>query len=524
MFAKLLVLCGLAALTTVFVAVDELGFHGPPWFGWWDSNITITAPYTVTIRPRADGAAARGGLENGDRIDLRRQTLNARVAMLFQLMAERPTVLNVDRGRSTRTLTIFGSTVWNNATFWKLQPMISRSVANAWFTLCALAIVWCRWRLREARIIAVALICIVGKMLDPSFAVVPSGITALVLLLVSRGCGAAASILLVQLSAQSGAHPDWRRALERTAYAVISAGFLTDVAAAFGLLTTWIDPLPYILSLSPWRGYLDVICSLFVVLAAATAVKETPGERKPQTAYLLLPLPIGLLCSAALFAAPVFITSWFTNIAIIGIANAAIFLGVFIVTYALLKSRATLPALMCAVLLATLVPQGSSAQPAKTVDHQHDFDFEFGNWQADLKVLQHPFTGSHTYVDFRGTSVVKRIWNGRANYGELEVGNATTHIEGLTLRLYDPRVHEWHIYFSNSANGGLGLPPMVGHFTKGRGEFYDTETIDGKTTRVRFVFSDITRNTFHFEQSFSIDGGKTWERDWISTFTRSPSM
>ena len=36
---------------------------------------------------------------------------------------------------------------------------------------------------------------------------------------------------------------------------------------------------------------------------------------------------------------------------------------------------------------------------------------------------------------------------------------------------------------------------------------------------MRFVFSDITPESFKFEQAFSDDGGKTWEPNWIATFT-----
>jgi hypothetical protein len=173
---------------------------------------------------------------------------------------------------------------------------------------------------------------------------------------------------------------------------------------------------------------------------------------------------------------------------------------------------------MLRAAILALVFAGASAQ-ATPIDHQHDFDFEFGNWNADVKVLAHPFAGSHTYLDFRGTSDVHPIWSGRGNYGELEIGDAQRHIEGLTLRLYHPQTRNWYVYFSNSANGDLGVP-AIGRFENGRGVFEDTEPIGGRPTRVRFVFSDITPHSFHFIQSFSIDGGKTWEQEWISTFTR----
>lgn len=149
---------------------------------------------------------------------------------------------------------------------------------------------------------------------------------------------------------------------------------------------------------------------------------------------------------------------------------------------------------------------------------QHDFDFEIGNWSAHLKRLSHPLAGSDTWVDYNGTSVVNKLWNGRANYGLLEVGNGDAHIAGLTLRLFDPQSHQWRLYWGNSKDGILSVP-TIGQYTNGRGEFFDQEDFNRKSILVRFVFSDLTPQSFQTEQSFS-DFGKTWESNWQATFTR----
>ena len=153
-------------------------------------------------------------------------------------------------------------------------------------------------------------------------------------------------------------------------------------------------------------------------------------------------------------------------------------------------------------------------------DGQHDFDFEFGSWTAHIKRLVHPLTGSTTWVELDGTSVVRKIWGGRANLGELEVGNANMRIEGLSLRVYSPQTRQWSIYWANAADGTLGTA-MVGGFKNGRGEFYDQEPLNGRAIFVRFIFSDLTATAFKLEQAFSADGGKTWEANWIATFRRS---
>jgi len=151
----------------------------------------------------------------------------------------------------------------------------------------------------------------------------------------------------------------------------------------------------------------------------------------------------------------------------------------------------------------------------------HDFDFEIGNWKTHLSRLLHPLSGSSTWVNLEGTSIVREIWNGRANLVELEVDDpGGNHVEGLSLRLYDPRARQWSLNFANSGDGVLSVP-TIGEFRNGRGEFYDQESFKGRTILVRNVWSDITPNSCHFEQSFSEDGGKTWEVNWIAGDTRA---
>ena len=155
-------------------------------------------------------------------------------------------------------------------------------------------------------------------------------------------------------------------------------------------------------------------------------------------------------------------------------------------------------------------------------DGSRDFDWEIGTWKTHLKRLLHPLTGSTTWVEYEGTSVVRKVWNGRANLVELDVSGPAGRIEGLSLRLYNPESRQWSLNFSNPASGTL-FTPTFGEFKNGRGEFYDQETLNGRSIFVRFIISCSDRDTCHFEQSFSDDGGKTWEVNWIATDTRTKS-
>jgi hypothetical protein len=164
-------------------------------------------------------------------------------------------------------------------------------------------------------------------------------------------------------------------------------------------------------------------------------------------------------------------------------------------------------------------PATSTQQPAAARDPQHDFDFEIGKWKTHLRRLVHPLTGSTTWVEYEGTTVVGKVWNGRANLVELDVSGPAGHIEALSLRLYNPESRQWSLNFAN-IKGGTMSTPTIGEFKNGRGEFFDQETLNGRAILVRFVISDITANSCRFEQAFSDDGGKTWEVNWIATDTR----
>lgn len=150
---------------------------------------------------------------------------------------------------------------------------------------------------------------------------------------------------------------------------------------------------------------------------------------------------------------------------------------------------------------------------------QQDFDFEIGTWKTRLSRLAHPLTGSTTWVEYEGTTVVRKVWNGRANLVELVADGPSGHFEGLSLRLYNPQSRQWSLNFASIQSGALSQP-TIGGFKNGRGEFFNQETFNGRAIFVRFVISDITPNSCRFEQAFSDDGGKTWEVNWIATDTR----
>jgi hypothetical protein len=187
-----------------------------------------------------------------------------------------------------------------------------------------------------------------------------------------------------------------------------------------------------------------------------------------------------------------------------------------------MKKFKTLSAFLALAILSTISTKTTAQQiPAKQRDGSHDFDFHFGTWKTHVSRLLHPLTGSTTWVEYDGTSLVRKVWNGRASILELEAEGPAGHLEGVGVRLYNPGSHQWSLNWTNSSQAVMNQP-MMGEFKDGVGEFYDEENFNGRIIFARNGFSAITPTSARFEQAFSTDGGKTWETNWIMTFTRVP--
>jgi hypothetical protein len=117
----------------------------------------------------------------------------------------------------------------------------------------------------------------------------------------------------------------------------------------------------------------------------------------------------------------------------------------------LLLSATSIAALILAATLSLRDSDSVQASGAAIAhDGRRDFDFEIGNWKTHLRRLQHPLSGSSTWIEYNGTSAVRKVWGGKANLVELEVDGPAGHLEALSLRLYNPETHQWSLNSANS--------------------------------------------------------------------------
>ncbi|HEX4599584.1 MAG TPA: hypothetical protein VH278_17480 [Burkholderiaceae bacterium] len=175
-----------------------------------------------------------------------------------------------------------------------------------------------------------------------------------------------------------------------------------------------------------------------------------------------------------------------------------------------------------------LLAAGAAGEPRQGPDNarrdgRHDFDFNIGVWKTHITRLAHPLAGSTDSIEMNGTVTVRKIWDGQAQLEEIEADGPKGHWEALTLFLYNPVSHQWSQTFVNSAIGTLSSA-LVGEFKDGRGELYSGDTLDGRAILVRGVWSNITPDSHRYVESYSDDGGKTWEAVLEGNLTREQPL
>jgi hypothetical protein len=152
-------------------------------------------------------------------------------------------------------------------------------------------------------------------------------------------------------------------------------------------------------------------------------------------------------------------------------------------------------------------------------DGRGDFDFEFGTWRTHYRILRERLAGSHDWYDCYGTSIVIPFWGGGGNLEDGDLQCPKRYIGGLTLRTYDPQTRQWTLWWG-TRKLGVAPPQQLGHFDAfGVGRFYAYDSWRGTPVICRFQWTRVDGNP-HFEQAYSVDGGRSWETNWTTDYAR----
>jgi hypothetical protein len=153
----------------------------------------------------------------------------------------------------------------------------------------------------------------------------------------------------------------------------------------------------------------------------------------------------------------------------------------------------------------------------------HDFDFLVGHWRVHHRKLKARLANNHEWIEFEGTLSSEPLMAGYSNVDDTVLNVPGSPYRGVALRSFDSKSEQWSIWWLDGRTplGPLD-PPMKGGFKDGVGTFYGEDMPDGRPVRARFIWSNMTPTSGHWEQADSPDGGKTWETNWLQEIRRVP--
>lgn len=161
---------------------------------------------------------------------------------------------------------------------------------------------------------------------------------------------------------------------------------------------------------------------------------------------------------------------------------------------------------------------------ARADDRRCDWAWLEGNWRVDHRRLRRRLAQDTRWDRFAGTSAV---WMTLGGLGTVD--DNLLHLPGgdyraMGIRAYDPATGRWSIWWLDGRNPTRIDPPVTGRFDGDTGLFTGTDMFDGRPIDVRFEWRGIHGARPHWQQSFSSDGGVSWEMNWENFFTRTATM
>jgi hypothetical protein len=151
-------------------------------------------------------------------------------------------------------------------------------------------------------------------------------------------------------------------------------------------------------------------------------------------------------------------------------------------------------------------------------DGRNDFDFWMGTWNVHNRCLLKRLEESEEWVEFDATVAARPLPGVLGNQDEFRTDHDGGFV-GMSFRFFDPGTRLWSIYWADSRRPGKLDPPVCGSFNGEGGSFQGAEVLSGRPVLVRFDWSSVTTRTPRWEQSFSADGGRSWETNWVMDFT-----
>jgi hypothetical protein len=173
------------------------------------------------------------------------------------------------------------------------------------------------------------------------------------------------------------------------------------------------------------------------------------------------------------------------------------------------------------LLSAGAVATWSGGVVATVRDSSRDFEFLMGDWQVQHRFLRRGAAGLE-WAEGEGVCRQRPLAGGWGNIEEHVIRTDRGVHQAVGVRTVDPADGTWSAWWLDERDpGGPMDPPPRGKFSSGVATFVADTSIDGRLTRERLIWSQITASSARWEQAYSVDAGKTWETNWIMKFKRA---
>lgn len=149
-----------------------------------------------------------------------------------------------------------------------------------------------------------------------------------------------------------------------------------------------------------------------------------------------------------------------------------------------------------------------------------DWSFLVGRWKVLHRKLRRRLVGSREWDEFEGSYVNWPLLGGNGHVGDNMMATPAGTYHGMGFRAFDPATREWLSWFLDSRDPTRIGQPLRGRFADGIGTFLTDDVHEGRPIKARTTWSRITRTSARWQQSFSVDGGRSWEVNWTSDYTR----
>jgi hypothetical protein len=151
---------------------------------------------------------------------------------------------------------------------------------------------------------------------------------------------------------------------------------------------------------------------------------------------------------------------------------------------------------------------------------ESDFDFIFGDWIVKHQRLKERLKGSRDWEEFDGRCRATPLLGGHGNVDDNFVNIPGGAYRAISLRSFDAVQRLWAIWWLDGRRPHSLDVPVVGQFENGVGVFFADDQFEGVAIRVKFLWTGTNTPAPQWEQSFSVDGGKNWEVNWLMSFHR----